>query len=173
MTQLPIPEPGEMELTWQEIMSITELQVSQVGGNEVVGGGKAAKQRVGLGCVWRWGVGVGDGAGASRAQGLEMEMFWALSKEGQESRRSGGKARALRGRGVDEQEIVVVGREDLIGDASSLGSHSARVSQPHLLPRLPFFPFLCSALFQACPSSSLISSPCPQQLGPFPQVAEL
>ncbi|CAI9167633.1 unnamed protein product [Rangifer tarandus platyrhynchus] len=26
VTQLPIPEPGEMELTWQEIMSITELQ---------------------------------------------------------------------------------------------------------------------------------------------------
>lgn len=59
MTQLPIPEPGEMELTWQEIMSITELQVSQVGGNEVVGGGKAAKQRVGLGCVWRLGCGCG------------------------------------------------------------------------------------------------------------------
>lgn len=163
MTQLPIPEPGEMELTWQEIMSITELQVSQVGGNEVVGGGKAAKQGVGLGLalgVRGGAVGVGGGAGASRAQGLEMEMFWALSKEGLESRRSGGKARALRGRGADEQEIAVVGREDLIGGASSLGSHSAHVSQPHLLPRLPF-PFPCSALFQACPSSSLISSPCP------------
>ena len=32
-----------MELTWQEIMSITELQVSQVGGNEVVGGGKSSE----------------------------------------------------------------------------------------------------------------------------------
>lgn len=31
MTQLPTPELGEMELTWQEIMSITELQVSWVG----------------------------------------------------------------------------------------------------------------------------------------------
>lgn len=30
-TQLPTLEPGEMELTWQEIMSITELQVSWVG----------------------------------------------------------------------------------------------------------------------------------------------
>lgn len=77
MTQLPIPEPGEMELTWQEIMSITELQVSQVGGNEVVGGGKAAKQGVGLGLalgVRGGAVGVGGGAGASRAQGLEMEI---------------------------------------------------------------------------------------------------
>ena len=162
-----------MELTWQEIMSITELQVSHVGGNEVVGEGKQRNRESGWGVCGGLGVGVGGGAGASRAQGLEMEMFWALSKEGQESKRSGGKARVLRGRGVDEQEIVVVGREDLIGDASSLGSHSALVSQPHLLPRLPFFPFLCSALFQACPSSSLISSPCPQQLGPFPQVAEL
>lgn len=30
VTQLPTPELGEMELTWQEIMSITELQVSRV-----------------------------------------------------------------------------------------------------------------------------------------------
>lgn len=29
VTQLPTPELGEMELTWQEIMSITELQVSR------------------------------------------------------------------------------------------------------------------------------------------------
>lgn len=28
MSQLPVGELGEMELTWQEIMSITELQVS-------------------------------------------------------------------------------------------------------------------------------------------------
>lgn len=50
VTQLPIPEdPGEMELTWQEIMSITELQVSQAVGNKVVGEGKAAKQGVWLG----------------------------------------------------------------------------------------------------------------------------
>ena len=62
----------------------------------------------------------------------------------------------------------MVGRKDLIGGASSLGSHSAHVSLPHLLPRLPFFTFLCSALFQSCPSSSLISPHCPQQLGPFP-----
>lgn len=32
MTQLPTPELGEMELTWQEIMSITELQVSRTEG---------------------------------------------------------------------------------------------------------------------------------------------
>ena len=32
MTQLPTLELGEMELTWQEIMSITELQVSGAGG---------------------------------------------------------------------------------------------------------------------------------------------
>lgn len=32
VTQLPTPELGEMELTWQEIMSITELQVSGSGG---------------------------------------------------------------------------------------------------------------------------------------------
>lgn len=32
VTQLPTPELGEMELTWQEIMSITELQVSRIGG---------------------------------------------------------------------------------------------------------------------------------------------
>lgn len=32
VTQLPTPELGEMELTWQEIMSITELQVSESGG---------------------------------------------------------------------------------------------------------------------------------------------
>lgn len=62
----------------------------------------------------------------------------------------------------------MVGRKDLIGGASSLGSHSAHVSLPHLLPRLPFFTFLCSALFQPCPSSFLISPHCPQQLGPFP-----
>lgn len=31
VTQLPTLELGEMELTWQEIMSITELQVSGVG----------------------------------------------------------------------------------------------------------------------------------------------
>lgn len=59
----------------------------------------------------------------------------------------------------------MVGRKDLIGGASSLGSHSAHVSLPHLLPRLPFFTFLCSALFQPCPSSFLISPHCPQQLG--------
>lgn len=33
-TQLPTPELGEMELTWQEIMSITELQVSGTGGTQ-------------------------------------------------------------------------------------------------------------------------------------------
>ena len=32
VTQLPTPELGEMELTWQEIMSITELQVSRTEG---------------------------------------------------------------------------------------------------------------------------------------------
>jgi len=51
-----------MELTWQEIMSITELQVSQVVGNEVVGGGKSNKtgslagiEALGVrGRGWRW-----------------------------------------------------------------------------------------------------------------------
>lgn len=37
VTQLPTPELGEMELTWQEIMSITELQVS--------GGGRGGRGR--------------------------------------------------------------------------------------------------------------------------------
>lgn len=42
MTQLPTPELGEMELTWQEIMSITELQVS---GGGRVGGGRGGRGR--------------------------------------------------------------------------------------------------------------------------------
>lgn len=69
MTQLPTLELGEMELTWQEIMSITELQVSGVRG-QGWGEGKAEKQG-----VW---LGLRPGAGASRAQGLKMEMFQAL-----------------------------------------------------------------------------------------------
>lgn len=44
-TQLPTLEPGEMELTWQEIMSITELQVSWVG-NKVGELGWAEASRV-------------------------------------------------------------------------------------------------------------------------------
>ena len=51
-----------MELTWQEIMSITELQVSQVVGNKVVGGGKSSEtgslagiEALGMcGRGWRW-----------------------------------------------------------------------------------------------------------------------
>lgn len=68
-------------------------------------------------------------------------------------------------------EIAVVGRKDLIGGASSLSSHSAHGSLPHLLPRLPASSLLHLPLFcplPVLPSSSLISFPCPQQLGPFP-----
>lgn len=57
LSQLPVGELGEMELTWQEIMSITELQVSM--------GWALQKQRVegdneefGVGCEGRIWLGV-------------------------------------------------------------------------------------------------------------------
>lgn len=69
----------------------------------------------------------------------------------------------------EEQGIGVVKRKDLIGDMSSLSSHSAHVSPPHLRPRLSFLTFPSDfPLLQSCPPFSFISSPCPQQLGPFP-----
>lgn len=82
----------------------------------------------------------------------------------------------LRGRGADEQEIAVVGRKDLIGGASSLGSHSAHVSLPHLLPRLPFFPSSPSSVLPSSNPARLhpsFPSPVLSSWAPFPQVAEL
>lgn len=75
MAQLPTPELGEMELTWQEIMSITELQVSGVAGAGE-GKGREAESLAGTEA----------GAGTRRAQSLKLEMFQALGKEGLKSK---------------------------------------------------------------------------------------
>lgn len=148
VTQLPTPELGEMELTWQEIMSITELQVSRAGGTW---GRKEQKSR-----EYGW-----DG-------GRVLEQAGNVPGTGKGKTgvggRAGGKTRILRGKGCGR------GGGDLIGGVSSLGSHSAHISPSHLLPRLPFLTFFPSELplLQSCPSSSLVSSPCPQMPGPFP-----
>lgn len=116
-------------MTWQEIMSITELQVSWVGGTWE----KEEQKNTESGWDLR------QGAGASRECSRHWKrMGWSRREIWMEDQNMKGK-RVWKSRGKEWW-----GGKDLTGSISSLGSHTAHISLSHLLPHLSFLTFFPS-----------------------------